>query len=60
MRTTTAWEEATSSPFEQAVAVDAFLRDPIGYGHYNFADPITLEEFSSVANSHGNFVSIVA
>lgn len=41
------------------IGLDEFLRDPIGYGAYDFADPISLSEFSSHRHVHGIFVAVL-
>ncbi len=41
------------------VGLDEFLRDPIGYGDYDFADPISLSEFSSHRHMHDRFVAVL-
>jgi hypothetical protein len=38
-------------------ALDDFLRDPIGYGDYDFTDPISLKEFLSHRHMRGPFIS---
>ncbi len=42
-----------------AVGLDDFLRDPIGYGDYDFTDPMSLSEFSSRHHMHGLFVAVM-
>jgi len=39
--------------------LDEFLRDPIGYGEYDFSDPITLSDFSSSRHMHARFVDLL-
>jgi len=36
-----------------------FLQDPIGYGDYDFEDPITLGEFNRSVHFHGRFVAVL-
>lgn len=40
-------------------ALEAFLRDPIGYGSYDFADPISLGEFTTCRHHHGTFLALL-
>jgi hypothetical protein len=34
-----------------------FLADPIGYGQYEFADPLSLDEFSTCRHMHGLYIA---
>jgi len=34
-------------------SIDEFLRDPIGFGDYDFTDPISLVEFSTCRHFKG-------
>lgn len=38
-------------------AVQAFLHDPIGYGNFDYTDPISLDDFSCASHFHGRYVS---
>jgi len=48
-------EDLVSADFE--TDIQAFLADPIGYGSYDYGDPISLDQFSSCAHLHDRFVS---
>ncbi len=45
---------------ELAAALDAFLLDPIGYGDYDYDDPITLEEFVTARPMRGRYCDPLA
>lgn len=51
---------ATTFTEIQNTTLEAFLQDPIGYGTYDYADPITLAEFSAAPRTHSDYVSIIA
>lgn len=40
--------------------IDAFLRDPIGFGDYDDSDPIGLDEFITCRHYRGDFVAPLA
>lgn len=40
--------------------LDAFLADPLGFGHLDPADPITLDEFVSARHHRGRYVAPLA
>lgn len=49
------WAEEAATTME----LEAFLRDPIGYGDYDFGDPISLGEFSQSRHVHGTYAASI-
>lgn len=48
--------EVTAVPMDD---LEEFLRDPLGYGTYNWADPITLDEFAVTHHAHEMYMSVL-